>query len=88
MTPDFTNGLFEFLGGAMLLNHCRVLYKHKHTAGVSKFSVLFFLLWGCWNMFYYPHLGQYWSFSGGLFVVLTNLLYIVMLLYYSKANEF
>lgn len=86
MTPDFTNGCFEFLAGAMILNHCRVLYKARKVAGVSKFSTLFFVCWGFWNMFYYPHLDQYWSFSGGLFVVLTNLLYVSMMVYYSRKS--
>lgn len=82
MIADISNGAFEFVASLMILNNCRALYKEKRRQGVSKFSSMFFLSWGFWNTFYYPHLGQMWSFIGGLFVVASNILWISMMLYY------
>ena len=38
MTPDLINGLFEAIGGLLVLNHCRVLFVDKMVKGVSVFS--------------------------------------------------
>jgi len=79
---DIINALFELFGGIFILNHCLVAYKDKAVAGVSIISVIFFSAWGYWNLFYYPHLGQWWSFYGGVFIVLANTLWVGLLLKY------
>lgn len=84
--PDLINGTFEALAGLMVLNHCRVLAKDRAVAGVSIASVIFFALWGVWNLWYYPHLGQIWSMVGGIFVVLANLIYVAMLIRFTTAD--
>lgn len=84
MNPDFVNGLFELLASAFILNHCRVLYADKMVRGVSLLSTVFFTGWGMWNIFYYPHLEQYWSFAGGLFVVTANGLWIALMVKYRR----
>ncbi|HYG24458.1 MAG TPA: hypothetical protein VEH04_16895 [Verrucomicrobiae bacterium] len=85
--PDTINGLFEFLAGFMVLNHCRVLYREKQVKGISTLSTAFFAAWGGWNLFYYPHLGQWLSFFGGLFIFAANLLWVAMLLHYRTRTE-
>ena len=82
--PDLINGLFECFGGFFILNHCRVLHKDKKVNGVSIISTIFFLLWGIWNIYYYPLLDQWISFMGGLFIVVSNLIWISLLLTYRK----
>ena len=82
MTPDLINGIFELLGGAFILNHCRVLYQDKLVKGVSALSTTFFTAWGVWNLYYYPHLDQWWSFAGGLVIVAANALWIGLMIYY------
>jgi hypothetical protein len=84
--PDVINCLFELVGSIFTLNHCRVLYKDKRVAGVSVLSILFFTSWGCWNIFWYPYLNQWWSFWGGISILFANLLWIYMILYYRKKN--
>lgn len=79
---DFVNGSFEALGGLFVLNHCRILYGDKAVKGVSILSTVFFLSWGCWNIFFYPHLGLWWSFAGGVVLVMTNMLWSCLLVYY------
>lgn len=82
MIQDVINGGFELGAGVAVLAHCGKLYEHKTVRGVSLWAVLFFTAWGFWNVYYYPHLGQFWSFVGGIFVMLANCVYVAMLLYY------
>lgn len=86
MSPDFFNALFEVSAGFFVLNHCRVLFQHKSTRGVSIVSTIFFCFWGFWNIYYYPAIGQFWSFAGGVFVVIANTVYVVMMLHYNKRS--
>ena len=83
-SPDLINGTFEILGGVFVLNHCRSVIRDKAVKGVSIISVVFFSLWGCWNIYYYPHLDQWWSFYGGLVIVSANTLWCVLLIKYWK----
>lgn len=82
--PDWINGTFEFGAGLAVLNHCRVLYIAKKHEGVSITSTAFFWGWGVWNLFYYPHLDQWISFAGGLFIMVANLLWLCLMLKYRK----
>lgn len=82
--PDLTNGAFEILGAVAIFGHVRRVLKDKAVAGVSIMSTIFFASWGFWNLYYYPHLGQWVSFTGGLFIVLGNVCWIAGLVYYTK----
>lgn len=78
------NAAFEAGAGLAVLAHCWKLHDHRKARGLSIPAVLFFTLWGGWNMYYYPHLGQFWSLAGGIFVTLANLIYIAMLVTHSR----
>lgn len=84
MTPDIVNGLFEAGASIMILNHARVLYRDKVVRGVSILSTVFFLAWGMWNLYYYPHLGQMFSFWCGIAVATANAVWVAMLLFYAR----
>lgn len=79
---DAINASFEVLGALFVLNHCRVLHNDKKVSGVSILSVMYFTLWGFWNIYYYPSLGQMLSFYAGIAIVITNVLYVSLLLRY------
>ena len=82
--PDLINGSFEAFGGVLLcMNIVRIL-KDKKVSGVSLVPVSFFTLWGCWNLFYYPHLNQWASFMGGILVVLANTTWVLLAIYYKR----
>jgi hypothetical protein len=81
--PDAVNGAFEALAGFAVLNHCFALYRDKTVRGLSVASVAFFAAWGGWNLYYYPHLDQFWSFAGGVFITLANAIYLPMLVHYT-----
>lgn len=84
---DMMNGWFESIGGLMVLNNCRVLYKQKIVRGVSLISTAVFMSWGFYNPFYYAHLHQWLSFSGGMIIVSGNLLWLYLALYYKKLEN-
>lgn len=80
--PDLTNGLFEVLGALAILGHIVRVLNDKSVAGVSIWAGVFFSMWGVWNLWYYPHLDQWWSFYGTLAIVTGNLTWISLLVYY------
>jgi len=86
-TPDLTNALFEFVGAFFVLNHCRVMYKHKSADGVSLLSLIFFNCWFMWNLYYYPHLDQWLSFWGGVAMGGANILYTGMTIYFRRLKR-
>ena len=87
MTPDVINGTLEMLGGVFVLNHCRAVIRDKAVKGVSIISIVFFSIWGYWNLFYYPHLDQWWSFWGGILIVSANSLWVMLLIKYWRKNK-
>jgi hypothetical protein len=80
--PDLVNGAFECLGGVLLFKNCWRLYQDKMVRGVYVPVTVFFMAWGFWNLFYYPHLDQWVSFTGGLVIVSANFLWVTMACYY------
>lgn len=81
---DEANAVFEFVGGAFMWLNVRRLYLDKRTAGVSPVAVLFFVGWGFWNLWYYPAIGQLWSFVGGISIVLANVTWLALLWKYNE----
>jgi hypothetical protein len=84
MSPDLINGVMQAGLGAAVLNHCWTLYIDKEVRGVSAVSTALFTLYGIWTLYFYPYLGQFWSFAGGLFITVANALYVGMLIAYSR----
>ena len=82
--PDLANAAFEGLGGWMILLNVKRILHDKMVRGMDWRVLGFFTSWGFWNLFYYPHLGQWWSFWAGLFIVCANMLYLGLMLYYIK----
>jgi len=80
---DMINGGFE-LGLSILvwLNIRRVILD-KSVKGVSIIVNVFVTMWGLWNLFYYPHLGQVFSYLCGVGVFIGNGVYLMLLIYYS-----
>jgi len=82
--PDLANGSFETMGGAMQMLNCWRLYKDKGYAGVSVGAFVMFTSWGFFNLYYYPHLDQWLSFSGGCIIVAANTVWVGLAAYYGR----
>ena len=85
--PDAINGAFELASGFFLWNNVRILVKQRSIRGVSILTTAAFTLWGFWNLFYYPHLGQWLSFVGGLNVVSANATWVYLAVRYSNSSR-
>lgn len=85
--PDKINGLYEILGSLFILMHCIKLYGDKKVRGIYVPATVFFFTWGVWNLYYYPSLGQWMSFTGGVAIVIMNALWIGMMLYYNSKEK-
>lgn len=81
---DGVNGAFELFGGFVLLLHVRRLYIDKVLSGVSVVATAYFVTWGFWNLYYYPHLEQWISLVGAIAVVFVNVVWISMMAYYIR----
>jgi len=84
---DCVNGVYELLGAPFILMSVFALYRAKKVRGISWIHVLFFSSWGYWNLYYYPHLNQWWSFAGGLALVAVNTFWLGQILYYNKKEK-
>ena len=82
--PDLINGSFEFFGGGALVLNIRQLLKDKKVRSIHWGSSIFFTSWGIWNIWYYPFLGQWASFSGGLFLCAANVVWFFLRVRYRK----
>lgn len=82
--PDMINGLFELFGGILLWKNVSKLYHDKQLRGVFWFPTAFFGLWGYWNLYYYPSLNQWASFSGGMVIVSANTAWVILALVYRR----
>lgn len=79
MVADYVNAFFEGGGAVVQLLNVRQLLRDKTVRGVHWIPLLFWTAWGFWNTVYYPMLGQWWSFAGGLCVVACNVAYLALM---------
>lgn len=82
MIPDLLNSLFELSGAAFVFFSIRDTLKNKSATGISIITVLFFSVWGYWNLFYYPSLEQWLSATGAILLAITNTVWLTLVLYF------
>jgi hypothetical protein len=87
IVPDFINGSLEFIGGLFWWSNVKRLLKDKTIQGVNWSTQAFFTGWGVWNLYYYPTLHQWASFTGGIFLVLGNGTWVTIAVYYERKNK-
>lgn len=82
MTPDAINGAFELVGSITLWLNVLALYRAKQVRGVHYAGAAFFTCWGVWNLYFYPALGQWLSFAGGISVAAANATWLTLAIIY------
>lgn len=83
MSPaDVANGLFEVCGGLAVWQNCRRLLRDRQVRGTDWRVTALFTAWGFWNLYYYPSLGQWASFAGGLVIVSGNFFWVALAIRY------
>ena len=81
MTPDVINGAFELVGGLCSWLNVYKYIKDRKVEGIFWPTSIFYAVWGCWNLFYYPALHQPCSFIGGIFLTSGNLMWLMFVIY-------
>lgn len=79
---DTVNSCFEGGLGLMVWLNVRRLVKDKQVKGISLWTSLFVTTWGYWNCYYYPSLGQWLSFTGGVMLAVANTVWLALAVYY------
>lgn len=79
---DTVNSFFEGGLGVLVWHSIYRLYKDKEVKGFSMWVQAFVTLWGYWNCWYYPSLGQWFSFTGGVLLAIANTIWFSLALYY------
>ncbi len=79
---DIVNSAFILSASVFLFRNIMKLHKDKKVRGVASSSVLFFALWGYWNMWFYPYNGHMFSFFAGILIAITNTIWGIQMVYY------
>ena len=84
-TNDVINGIFEMFGAYVTWKNAFKLKKDKQVRGVYWKIWIFYSLWGCWNLHYYPSLDQWVSFYAGIIMVAGNFYWVYLAYKYRKS---
>lgn len=87
MNPDLVNASFEVAAVAFTVLNIRRALSDRSVRGVDPRAACFFTLWGVWNLFYYPHLGQALSFVAGVALVSVNSVYLGLLVLFDTSER-
>lgn len=87
ITPDEINAVFECFALFVLIGNTRQLYKDKQVRGISWPPFALYAVWGFWNMFFYPFVGQWISMYVGLLVLIANMTNLGMILFYIRKER-
>ena len=85
--PDLANAAFEAFGGLVIILNIKRILRDKRVMGFDWRVMTFFTAWSYWNLYYYPHLDQWLSFTAGLGIVVTNTVYTVLMVYYVMSER-
>lgn len=77
---DIGNGLFELGGAYFTWRNYFQLRKDRELKGIWWPLIAFMTTWGFWNLLYYPSLGQWCSFAGGIALVSGNAFWVYLAL--------
>lgn len=84
---DVINALFEAFGAWAIWCNVARIRKDRAIKGVVWQYTAVYWLWGCWNLFYYPNLGQWFSTVAGVAVTLGNLTWLIYALKVVRAER-
>lgn len=81
---DLINGGFELFGAFALWQNVIAVRRDRKVLGYNPKATIFFTTWGIWNLYFYPSLGQWLSFWGGVAIVTVNAIWLGHVFYYMK----
>ena len=84
---DASNGAFEIVGSFFIWLSVYSLWKDRHYAGVHFGLMVFYAGWSVWDLFFYWHLGQMFSFYAGFNSMMASVLWVILAAYYGKTPQ-
>jgi hypothetical protein len=78
VSGDAINGAIELVGALFTWRSLLQLWRDREVKGVYWPATAFWAVWGIWNLYYYPSLGQWLSFCAGAFLVLGNVCWLAL----------
>jgi hypothetical protein len=81
MVEWYVNALFELFAAVFVFVSVVKCYRDGSTKGVSLWTPGFFAMWGLWNLWYYPAVGDMLSFYAGMGVAAANLSWTGLIFY-------
>lgn len=81
---DAVNGMFEAVAAVLVWGNVRALLRDKQVRGVNLRVNVWYCFWGCSSLAYYWNLGHWISFSGNSMILLANLVWLAMAVYYRR----
>jgi hypothetical protein len=64
----------------------RQIWRDRSVTGFYWPTQAFIAAWGLWNLYFYPALGQWFSFAGGVFLPLGNITWTLLAANYSSSS--
>lgn len=87
LSPDHINGLIVLVGAGFTWRNAWQLWIDRELFGVYWPTSLFFTVWGIWNLYYYPSLGQWFSFYAGILLALGNAAWVIMAVFLLRKKQ-
>lgn len=84
MQLDVINGLFESFGAIMIVLNILAIIRDQELKGVHWGPTIFFTAWSFFNLWFYPANGLWFSFLGACSIVVTNAIWLGLVLYYRR----
>lgn len=83
---DAVNGAFELGGALFTWRNALQLWRDRVVKGVYWPMFAFFAAFGIWNLAFYPYLGQWFSFAGGVLLVAGNLCWVALAVAFARGS--
>lgn len=84
---DWINSLFVAVGAFVCWYNVIVILRDKQVRGVAWWSTAFFASRSWWNIYYYPSLEQWASFSMCIALALANTTWVILAIKYTRRKR-
>ena len=87
MLEDGFNGILGVVATSTILITIYKLYKEKLVRGISIYQAGFFMCLSYWNIYYYLHLNQLFSFYSAFVLSIASTIWVIQIVYYNAKER-
>lgn len=81
---DWTMAAFELGAAFFQLFNIKALRRDKSLRGVSTLPTIFFTIWGCYNVYFYPATGNPITGIAAVLILIVNIYWLLLAYKYRK----